>query len=171
MSRKPLHKPFLDAAIKQRTDQCIEWPFSKTKDGYGTTASLGKGTTAHRAVAVMAHGAPLTENMDAAHLCHNRSCVNPRHIVWATRSENLAQSSDAGRLVCASQQGQNNHKSKLTDAEVLQILNLRTRMTQRQIANEFGVHHATISKILSGKKWLSVTQIDRRVGCGVNTQK
>ena len=80
---------FIAMAAASDTNDCILWPFATTEGGYGVVRALG--TTAHRAVLEAATSpAP---GMDAAHaplICHNRLCVNPRHLRWATRPDNLA---------------------------------------------------------------------------------
>lgn len=81
------------AARQTEVDACILWPF-KSKTGpnleYG---SLSKGQSrygrrAHRVVCGIAHGEPPSERHHAAHLCGNSLCVNPKHIRWATPSQN-----------------------------------------------------------------------------------
>lgn len=77
------------------TDDCIEWPFGRDRDGYGVFYLSPNGdrrqrkTSANRAVSLLTFGDPPADGMHAAHSCHNRSCINPRHLRWATVQENI----------------------------------------------------------------------------------
>ena len=42
----------------------------------------------HRLICWLFHGPPPSMLMVASHLCHNRLCVNPLHIMWATLLQN-----------------------------------------------------------------------------------
>ena len=75
-------------------DDCVEWPYARTADGYGNV-NLGDGKWgyAHRLVLEAHAGPPPDADMVAAHapvVCHNPACINPKHLRWATRAENNA---------------------------------------------------------------------------------
>jgi hypothetical protein len=46
---------------------------------------------AHRLVAWAVYGPP-TESQEVMHLCHNRDCLAPAHIMWASHQENMRSS-------------------------------------------------------------------------------
>jgi hypothetical protein len=86
--------------------------------------------------------------MDAAHgACHNRLCVNPRHLSWKTRKENVADTLRDGTRNC----GVRNGRSKLSEAEILEIR--ADQRYGRKIAKDFGVTRQTISDIKLGRTW------------------
>jgi hypothetical protein len=88
--------------------------------------------------------------MQAAHapgICHNRACVNPHHLRWATIAENHADKIIDGTHA----RGERHPMVKLTAADVLAIRSSDRR--GRALASEFGVHEATISDIRTRKTW------------------
>ncbi len=73
---------FIEIAKKYTGDDCLIWPYGKDKDGYGWCG----GEAVHR---IVCPGEPKGERDQAAHYCGNPSCVNPNHLRWATKSENM----------------------------------------------------------------------------------
>lgn len=71
-------------------DDCLFWPFGSPRNGYGQVRISGVDMSASRFMCIVAHGAPSPENLHAAHSCgHGHlGCVNPKHLRWATASEN-----------------------------------------------------------------------------------
>ena len=53
---------------------------------------------AHRVVCALVHGEPSTPDLEAAHSCDNPPCINPRHLSWLTRAQNIADSYARGRV-------------------------------------------------------------------------
>lgn len=73
---------------------CIEWTGGATKNGYGLFSLGARGThvIAHRWAYQRLVG-PIPEGLTIDHRCHNRRCVNPRHLRPLSRSENGRQNS------------------------------------------------------------------------------
>lgn len=80
---------FVKEALSTNEEECLIWPYSKDSDGYGWDLLEEKMRSVHRFVCEKEHGPPLGERDQAAHSCGNPSCVNRKHIRWATRSENM----------------------------------------------------------------------------------
>ncbi len=62
-------------------------------------------------------------------------CVNPRHLAWKTNSQNQLDRRKNGNML------RNNYgpKSRLEASKIAQIVNLRGKKTQVEIAKIFGV--------------------------------
>lgn len=130
---------------------CLLWPYVHREDGYGEVWVDGLRTRAHRAMCEAAHGPAPSSEHQAAHSCGkgDQGCVNPNHLRWATRTENMADCVDHGTRPWGERHGQ----SKLTAAQVAEIRSLRGVETQRVLAGRFGVCQMTISHIQRGITW------------------
>lgn len=130
-------------------DACLIWPFGKTSAGYGVIYNGGKQILAHRFMCTLAHGAPPPGKTDCAHNCGNgsRGCVNPRHLRWATRSENMADCALHGTRL----DGDKNPQAKLTNVQVAAIRNSREK--GRFLAQKYGVSPSLIAMIKNGRVW------------------
>lgn len=86
-------RKFLDAALEYAARDCLVWPFATDTDGYGVIKIDGRLRNVHRVICERAHGPSPTPKHEAAHdnfgrPCISEACVNPRHLRWATRTEN-----------------------------------------------------------------------------------
>lgn len=143
---------FIEYALSQETDDCIIWPYAKTKRGY---AQLGDRKMVSRIICERAHGEPPSPGYEAAHSCGagHLGCVNGRHIRWATHQENCADRADHDTNTV----GSRNAMAKLTEGDVLEILRLRGVVSQATLACQFGISVATISLIQRRKRWAHVS--------------
>lgn len=81
-------------------EECLIWPFSKDKYGYGQIMMEGKRKIVSRLSCEIENGPPPSQNLDAAHSCGNGhlGCCSRRHMRWATRKENVADAKAHGTL-------------------------------------------------------------------------
>lgn len=84
-------KRFLDGvAITYDGDDCLEFPYSRSRSGHGHVSKRAFGTgEAHVYVAVAVHGQKPTDKHEVCHSCGNPPCVNPKHLRWGTRKDNV----------------------------------------------------------------------------------
>lgn len=132
-------------------DDCLTWPFSRNRHGYGRVHTGTKNTTASRVMCEIAHGAPPSPAHQAAHSCGmgHMGCVNPKHLRWAMPDENAADMLAHGTR----NRGERNGVSKLTKADVRRIKALAGRLSQPKIGEMFGIHVQTVGRILRGHRW------------------
>lgn len=124
---------------------CILWTGRIAPNGYGTHGR----EYAHRLALTEKLGRPIRDGMDACHTCDNRACVNPNHLYEGTRRQNMADCTARGRH--NKPHGEAHWSARLTTADVQQIRSLReTGALQRDIADRFGIHPSTVSRITRG---------------------
>ncbi len=141
---------FIQEAAASSTDECIIWPYARSTAGYGRVAVGRRLVQAHRLTLELASGAPADGRVEAAHapeICHNRACVNPRHLRWATRVDNFADKAQDGTETI----GTRNGSAKLSPDQVRAIR--ADRRPERAIAMDYPVSRATINEIKARKIW------------------
>lgn len=142
-------------------DACWTWTGARDKNGYGrfhTGRSRNSTILAHRASFGLTHGElpPVVR-----HRCDNPPCCNPAHHQAGTRAENNRDITERGRH--ATQKGtmkaacgERHGSAKLTAPQVSQIRleYAEGGVTQRELANSFGVSQRTINKIVRRIGWV-----------------
>lgn len=141
---------------------CIEWDrFCDPVSGYGMLrwarrdGGDGQNWRAHRMAWVKAYG-PIPDGMFVCHRCDNPPCVNPDHLFLGTPGDNSRDRDRKGRHVAL--RGESNGSSKLNDDAVRAI---RARyaaggVSQRALADEFGVDRVAVGFVVNGKTWRHV---------------
>ena len=130
-------------------DECLIWPFTTGRDGYGRISLHGKMYLVSRVVCEREHGPPPTPKHEAAHLCGKGriGCVNRKHLEWKTRKEN-----EADKLAHGTRsRGEQSCFAKLTEAQVLEIR--YSTKPQSQLATKYGIAQSTVSQIKARKRW------------------
>jgi hypothetical protein len=142
---------WLTYTLGVRTMDCILWPFG-VSSGYGRVNIDGRNTLAHVVACEHVNGPKPEAHLEAAHLCHQPLCVNGRHLYWATPLENAAD-----RIVDGTRQPFTRYVPRLGKLDAVAIADLRARylagrVSQQQLAAEYGVAQATVSRYLHGYK-------------------
>ena len=111
--------------IVKRKNGCWEWTGGLEKGGYGRfhvkkhcERPTGRNFFAHR-MSYMIHRGYITPDEYILHQCHNRLCCNPKHHKLGDHQDNMDDLHDSERVA-----GENNSRSKLTEDEVWDILDL-----------------------------------------------
>lgn len=144
---------WLVAHAGHQDDACLIWPFNRcAPHGRGQLGHNGKRSLlAHREMCRLVHGEPPTAKHQASHSCGNGhlGCVNPRHLSWATNSQNQMDRRRHGTM----QRNPTGKKGKLTAEQVTRIKALKGKKTQLELAEMFGVKYGTIGSIHRGETW------------------
>jgi hypothetical protein len=133
-------------------EECLIWPFVRSPDGYGRIRiAPGKSKVASRYVCELVHGVAPTASHEAALLCGNgrKGCVNPKHLVWRSRAENIEIKVAEGR----SAKGQKMPNSKLNEELVREIRRSYPASSISDLAKAHDVSRATIQGIVKRSRW------------------
>lgn len=141
---------FLEAAIAANTDDCIIWPFSIGGGGYGTMFLDGKYHNVSRLALEKAEGPPPATGMVAAHkpvICHNRACINKRHLRWSTSRDNADDMvADGTRLL-----GESTNSVRLSADQVKEIR--KDERSHVDVAEAYGVTRRNVAAIRERRTW------------------
>lgn len=146
-----------DSAQKTDVEECVIWPYGKNSEGRGRVNISGKPTNADVAVLRAAKGDKPTLKHECCHLCGNGhlGCVNPSHMYWGTRKENVADAIAHGTAKFfegVTRHGEKSPVAKYSDAMIGGIrASLAAGNRQVDVAKEFGVSQAHVSRIKLGQ--------------------
>jgi hypothetical protein len=142
-----------DGAVPEHCSElghCWIWTGFKEHSGYGKFRIDGRMALAHRVSLAIATGERPPPERQACHRCDNPSCVNPAHLFWGTNTDNLKDAQRKGRL-SGLNAGVRNANTKLTEAQVIEIIGSAERITD--LARRYGVGFTCIKNIRRGNTW------------------
>lgn len=120
---------------------CHEWRSTLHRDGYGKFWFNGEQVAAHR-VAYLLFVGEIAEGQWVLHHCDNRKCVNPGHLYLGDAERNAQDRSERMRYAC-----------RKVPPERIPLIRARYAaggLSQKVLANEYGVHQTHISRIVRG---------------------
>ena len=130
-------------------NECWPWMGGCTGANYGALWFNNKQYRAHH-VSYMIFNGEIKKGLLIRHTCDNSVCVNPKHLITGTQSDNLIDALKRGRLP--------NHS--LNEDQVFYI---KTRLNNEdyyglvnELAFQFNVNRKAIYKIKAGLTWKHV---------------
>jgi len=137
--------------VNYKGADCLIWPFGHGSNGYGSVRYGGRAHVASRVMCIIAHGKPADDSLEAAHECGNgqSGCVNPNHLTWKTRKDNMLDMVKHGHSL----RGEKSPQSKLNKNEVLEMRALEGKMDTHKIAEQFGISERHVMAILARTWW------------------
>lgn len=133
-------------------DECLIWPFSRGGNGYGQLTIDGETRTVSRLACEETYGPAPTSKHESAHSCGggHLGCVNPKHLRWATRSENQGDRVRHG----TDSRGEKSATAKLSEGDVKEII--ASTLNIAELSERFGVSQSQISRVRNGQQWAHV---------------
>lgn len=130
---------------------CWLWTGARHPRGYGRIRIRGRSVAAHR-YSWELHRGPVRCGLHVLHRCDTPACVNPDHLFLGTHGDNMADMREKGRA----RAGGKVRWQKLTPGLHVEVRHRYQQgdVTQRELAEEFGVAQSMISYIVRGG-WLA----------------
>lgn len=152
-------KRFYTHVAVASSDKCWPWIGCRNRSGYGEYWHDGRHIKAHRFAFWFSTGT-WPGDLLVCHSCDNPSCVNPAHLWLGTHGDNLQDAYEKGRIHvrAGERNGENNGLAKLTNDQVLDMRKRYAagRITQKQLAAEYGITQATFSCVVNRKTWTHI---------------
>jgi hypothetical protein len=144
----------LDVRLWRRVDKtatCWNWLGYKGRDGYGMIRHGHTMKLTHRVSWELQNG-PIPDGLYVLHHCDKPACINPEHLFLGTQKDNVDDCRTKGRYAL----GESRTLSKLTEADVRQIRQLHSSVSQKELAKHYNVHNSVISLVVNRKIWKHV---------------
>ena len=153
---------------RSENDECWIWNGRKDKNGYGVFIFEGKSYRTHRLAWILTTGGELPPALKVLHKCDNPSCINPKHLYPGTNADNMRDMVLRGRSLKGKlnpshlhpenmPRGEQNTRSKLTEAKVRQIRKLAAKgVSNSVIGRQFGIWPNNVRFIINRQTWKHV---------------
>lgn len=144
---------------RKEENGCWTWTGFLDEGGYGQIKTGGKSQNTHRLMWILHNKQEPPEGQVVRHTCvGNRACINPDHLILGTPYQNVHDCIDQGRFPVAPK-GEANHSSKLTEAQVREMIALRNPqdgskpLSYHKMAKRFGVSYTACYLAVKGINW------------------
>jgi hypothetical protein len=125
---------------------CLEMPTARMICRYNN-----KSTSAHRIAWSIEHG-DIPEGLMVRHKCNNARCINHEHLELGTHKDNMEDRQTSGRTAAGVRHGM----VRLTEDNVRYIRENPDKKSGRELAIQFNITPANISRIVLRKSWKNI---------------
>lgn len=133
---------------------CWDWSGCKINGGYGSVRIGYPKIYAHRASWILFTRSEIPKGLFVLHKCDNPSCTNPKHLFLGTARDNNLDAISKGRHPTMGKSGEENHMSKLTKNQVLNIRDMVSRgIKHKEVAERYGISKSHVSTIAQHSCW------------------
>ena len=133
---------------KKSIDECWNFIGKKFTNGYGCFRIGTLDTLAHR-ISFLLNNHYLPSNQRVImHICDNKTCVNPHHLLDGSYSDNLQDMIKKNRGNPPS--GERNHRCKLTNIQIDEIRQKnKEKISRKQLSIDYNVSITQIGRIIN----------------------
>jgi predicted XRE-type DNA-binding protein len=146
---------------KNLEDECWWW-LATVSAGYGSMGiEPGHRTMKAHKVSYILHNGDIEKGLVIRHLCHNKLCVNPKHLKLGTYSDNAKDTALAGRQKFQKNpdlvRGENHHMNKYSKELVIavRLLYETGNYSHKSLAEAIGVKTSWVSDVMN-RTWKNI---------------
>ena len=129
--------------------------------GYPIITYFGRHLNVARLVYERSKGT-IPEGLLLRHVCDNRKCINPDHLIPGTVKDNSRDMVVRGRADHPF--GEKNPNHRLTESQIFEIVShLKSGIPHKEIAHRYSIAERTVRDIKCGNRWNDVTKLKKGV--------
>ena len=141
---------------------CIDHGAKGDSFGYASTTSTVDGirypTRKHIVACCKAHGLSVADirgkGIEVRHKCDNPRCINPEHLEFGSREDNMRDMVQRNRHKTPYKEGYDHALCKVTPKIVKRMRELHEAgVSMRKIGQQYGMAHTSVSKIVKGERY------------------
>ncbi len=132
---------------------CLLWDRGISNHGYGKVRAWGKTQPTHRVSFILSNGKMPDEPM-VCHHCDTPACFRPIHLFSGTGLDNVRDMISKGRKVVNAPHGEAHFRSKVTEAQVIEIRRLaEDGVSYAEIGRRYSMTYVNASAIVRRLHW------------------
>lgn len=150
-AHKTFEEKFWEQVNKNNENNCWTFIGKLYSNGYGCFKMNNIDILAHR-ISFLLHNKFLPDRKHVVmHICDNKKCVNPDHLIEGTYSDNIIDMITKGRDNYS--KGDNHFRSKIKESDVKDIIQKRNNgIPVKQICLQYNISTVQVYRITTGTR-------------------